>query len=106
MRQLGILAGLAVLAAAGAAAAQQSVQTQPTDHEKGRVLYVCDRSQETEKSFERRYGEIRFVTAREALAANRRHEQWAAPRCIDDREYQKLMALVADQNQTIRLSAR
>lgn len=108
MRALGIATGALVISVAGAAFAQSAApaERRPASEDKGRILYVCDRSQQTEKSFERLYGKTQFVTAQEALSANRRHETWAAPRCIDGREYQKLMVLVAEQQQTIRLSAR
>ena len=58
-----------------------------------RVVYVCDRSDETRRSFERQYGEAKFVTAEEAL--NGTAEAWSAPRCMTEGQAQKLTALMS-----------
>jgi len=89
-----------LLAGAANAGEAQNAQRQGTDaaaveavQARGeRVVYVCDRSEETRRSFEREYGEAKFVTAEEAL--NGTAETWSAPRCMTEGQAQKLTALM------------
>lgn len=94
------LATLALAAIASPAAAGDQ------DDKAQRVVYVCDRSEETQRSFERQYGEQRFVTAEDALKAADRNENWNAPRCMTEQEYAKLNREMAARTQPFALSAR
>ena len=106
MRVLGVAVGLAAALIAGSAFAGDAKVREASTGSEERVLYVCDRSPATQRAFERKFGAVEFVTAREAMNAGRRGEVWAAPRCISDKEFQKLVAIVSERSQTIRLSSR
>lgn len=101
MKFFAISTAVALLLAGAANAGEaQNAQRQGTDaaaveavQARGeRVVYVCDRSEETRRSFEREYGEAKFVTAEEAL--NGTAETWSAPRCMTEGQAQKLTALM------------
>ncbi len=95
MKFFAISTAVALLLAGAANAGEaQNAQRQGTDaaaveavQARGeRVVYVCDRSEETRRSFEREYGEAKFVTAEEAL--NGTAETWSAPRCMTEGQAQ------------------
>jgi len=89
--------GLAsVLFAGGALAATAPAATAPQAQAgEARVLYVCDKTVETKRAFERKFGQIRFVTAEEALRSADKKEVWTAPRCMTDANMEKMVALQA-----------
>jgi cytochrome c peroxidase len=92
-----------VLAAAVAAAAIVSpvLAAEETQAKNERVVYVCDASEITQRSFEREFGEQTFVTADEAMQAMHDDRKWSAPRCMTKVEYAKLTEALADSEQTI-----
>ncbi len=81
---LAMLAGGADLSATQAATLQKASAA--------REVYVCDASEQTRRAWERQYGEMKFVTAKQAMRAG---ETWSAPRCMTASEHQKLMDLQA-----------
>ena len=101
MKFFAISTAVALLLAGAANAGEaQNAQRQGTDAaaveavqaRAERVVYVCDRSEETRRSFEREYGEAKFVTAEEASSSN---ETWSAPRCMTEVQAQKLAGLMS-----------
>ncbi|MDX5330449.1 MAG: hypothetical protein LPJ86_05985 [Caulobacteraceae bacterium] len=67
------------------AAAQETARAE-------RVVYICDRSDLTRRGFEREFGEVRFVSAEEALNSG---ESWNAPRCMSDVEAARLNLMMS-----------
>jgi hypothetical protein len=57
-----------------------------------RSVYVCDASEATRVAWERQYGEMVFVSAKEAM---KKGNAWATPRCMSEREHRKLMEMRA-----------
>lgn len=98
MRQFVLV--VSILAVAGVAHAGD--KSPPAE----RVVYVCDASQVTTRSFEREYGEQRFVTAQEALKAAEKKEAWSAPRCMTRAEYARLERALADMTRPIMVTSR
>lgn len=67
-----------------------SVDAVPT--EAPRVVLVCDPGAIARRNFERRFGqEPVFVTAEQALAARDRNDAWSAPRCMTQRQLDRLV---------------
>ena len=61
----------------------------PTDAP--RVVLVCEQGAIARRNFERRFGqEPMFITADQALAARDRNEVWSAPRCMTQRQLDRL----------------
>ena len=89
--RLAILAA-ALVCAAGAANAEPS-QPQRTDKnaakQGGRVVFVCDASAETKRSWMREHGEMIFVSADDLARAQAVKETWTKPRCITASELQR-----------------
>ncbi|MGA0544639.1 hypothetical protein ACO2Q1_05160 [Brevundimonas sp. VNH65] len=57
-----------------------------------RVVLVCEQGAIARRNFERRFGqEPMFITADQALAARDRNEVWAAPRCMTQRQLDRLV---------------
>jgi len=97
-----------VLAVAAAALAAGSVQAaQPTNAQQAgrdavareaangkaeRVVYVCDRSELTRRAFAREHGEVKFVTAEQAITGAA--DDWSAPRCVSEVEAATLSAML------------
>jgi hypothetical protein len=52
-------------------------------------VFVCDRSEESRRSFQREHGQADFVTAEELARAQAAGESWASPRCITAAELQR-----------------
>lgn len=77
------LSAFSAQASTAAPAAQSNVK------QGGRVVFVCDRTSETRRSFEREHGPMTFVTAEELAKAQAAGESWAAPRCISSAELQR-----------------
>lgn len=83
-----------VLAAAAAflcSAAYANEAAKPAAEAK-RVVYLCDETLATKRSFERLHGPVAFVTAEEA-----RNGAWTGARCMSRTEYQKLKRLELKQ---------
>jgi ABC-type transporter MlaC component len=74
-------------AAARDAAAREVMQTKAE-----RVVYVCDRSELTRRAFAREHGEVKFVTAEQAITGAA--DDWSAPRCVSEVEAAKLSAML------------
>lgn len=89
--RIGILAAVAALTfSAQAQAGQTTTQASPQAREGGRVVFVCDRSDETRRSFEREHGVVpTFVSAEDLAKAQAAKETWSAPRCISANELQR-----------------
>ncbi|MFN3522482.1 MAG: hypothetical protein ACK4YQ_09550 [Phenylobacterium sp.] len=83
---------LATTAPSAEDAAKNAAAREGAAPAKARMLYVCDTSDLTRRSFERAHGSMEFVTA-EAVARDK--EAWANPRCISRVEFQKLQQTVA-----------
>lgn len=88
--------GLLVLAAAlgGAFSAQAAPtgaapQASAQPQQGGRVIFVCDRSEEARRSFGREHGQMTFVTAEGLARAQATKESWTTPRCITAAELQR-----------------
>ena len=100
MRVLVLAAAAALIAGAVQAAPATTVQDAARDAvaresvtpKAERVVYVCDRSELTRRAFAREHGEVKFVTAEEAL--NGSSDSWAAPRCVSEVEAAKLSAML------------
>lgn len=88
MRNVMVLAAAAALMCS---AAQANEAAKPAADAK-RVVYLCDESVATKRSFERLHGAVAFVTAEEA-----RHGAWAGARCMSRTEYQKLKRIELKQ---------
>lgn len=73
-------------------AARDAVARESVSAKVERVVYVCDRSELTRRAFARQHGEVKFVTAEQAL--NGAAESWAAPRCMSEVEAAKLSAML------------
>ena len=86
----------ALFAIAGAASAGQPASTssaQSQAREGGRVVFVCDRTAESRRSFERDHGApMQFVSAEELARAQAAKETWSTPRCITAAELQRYEA--------------
>lgn len=59
---------------------------------KARMLYICDTSDATKRSFVREHGVMEFVSAE---AATQDAGAWSAPRCITRTEYRRLQQMVS-----------
>lgn len=60
-----------------------------------RIVMPCEAGAVARRNFERRFGqEPVFVTADEALQARDRGETWSAPRCMTDREHDRLSEML------------
>ena len=90
--RLAILAAAALLSASSAASAetpQAQAASQATAKEGGRVVFVCDTSAETRRSWLREHGELTFVSAEDLARAQAAKETWSTPRCITAAELQR-----------------
>jgi len=89
--------GLASVLFAGSALAATAPDAAPAQAQtsEARVLYVCDKTTETKRAFERKFGEIRFVTAEQALRSADKKEVWTTPRCMTDANMEKMVAMQA-----------
>ena len=75
------------------AAAQDAVAQARQTAKAERVVYVCDRSELTRKAFAREHGEVKFVTAEQAITGAA--DDWSAPRCVSEVEAAKLSAMLS-----------
>ncbi len=74
------------------AAAQDAVASERAEAKAKRVVYICDRSELTRRSFAREYGEAKFVTAEQVLTGAA--DDWSAPRCVSEAEAVKLSSML------------
>lgn len=79
-------------AAAFVCSAANATEASRTSTDAKRVVYQCDDSPSTKRSFERKHGEMIFATAEEA-----RSSSWTGARCMTRNEYQKLKRLELKQ---------
>lgn len=86
MRYALLGAALAAISMGSAAAGQPGASPEPSARKAAPLLYVCDRSDLTRRSFVRQYGAMEFVTAQAVVA----HPSWEGARCITDAEYRRL----------------
>lgn len=105
MRTITLAAALCAAVATGAVAAP-ALAGDTTEAKADRIVYVCDSSELTRASFEREFGEQKFVTAEEAIEAARQRDVWAAPVCMSPAEYNKLATYMEDRGQSVVLTAR
>ena len=93
--RIAVLAAAAALCAGAANAEQTTAQaSRQSAGQEGRVIYVCDRSEETRRGFAREHGQLTFVSASELARAEAAKETWSSPRCITEVElerYEKAM---------------
>lgn len=67
-----------------------STDTLPTDAP--RVVLVCEQGAIARRNFERRFGQSPlFITADQALAARDRNDVWSTPRCMTQRQMDRLI---------------
>lgn len=86
--RMSILLAAALAASAVTPALADSPDTRTARDSAPRAVYVCGQDQATRRSFEARYGsEPVFVSATEAMAADRAGERWETPRCMSEREH-------------------
>jgi len=89
----------AALFVGGAAHAEQparSSDARADGREGARVVFICDRTQEGRRSFEREHGRLTFVSAEELARAQAERQRWSAPRCITSSELQRYEANVSE----------
>lgn len=60
----------------------------------GRELYICAKDEASRRAFKREHGEVIFVSAREAIDSRTDGATWSAPRCITQKEYNRLEKLI------------
>lgn len=60
----------------------------------GRELYICAKDEASRRAFKREHGEVIFVSAREVVDSRTDGTAWAAPRCITQKEYNRLGKLL------------
>lgn len=85
----------ALLALALASAAAPALAQQPRlEHAPARqAVMICATDAATRRAYQREHGVAPvFVSARETIAARDAGETWAAPRCMTEREYGRLVA--------------
>lgn len=85
---LGAGAALAKEPPNARSAAKDAVATETSGAPK--TLYVCEDNALTRRGFAREFGQMEFVTAKDARADG---EAWSAPKCITGAEARKLKAL-------------
>ena len=104
MKMLTLAAATALMAASAPAMAgtqQQTTQqgqvqrtdlrTQNATVEAQKVLYVCEATEATARSFRREYGERpQFMTAEQVLEARNTSQNWDTPRCMTKQEHARL----------------
>jgi len=82
------LAALAGSAFAGQAPSAAEAATDALSESKApRTLYVCEGDAMTRRAFAREYGQVEFVTAKQAQAKG---AAWAQPKCITSAEARRL----------------
>jgi hypothetical protein len=88
------LASATLMSATWAGAAIADVPSAPVRGEQ-RVVMACERDAATRRGFAREHGaQPVFVTAEQVMAASRRGETWATPRCMAPREHARLVRLL------------
>ncbi len=85
-----IVSAMVLALMAGGVEMQASSSAQVAKASEARVVYVCDSTEATRVAFERQYGEMKFVTAREAA---KKGDTWSAPRCMTNAEHKRLMQM-------------
>jgi hypothetical protein len=59
---------------------------------------ICETDAATRRAYQREFGAAPvFVTAEDAMAARRAGEHWAAPRCMTERQYERLVSSTQDR---------
>lgn len=72
----------------------QSARPQTAEPAKLQSVMVCATDAATRRAYQREFGVAPvFVTAQEAVAARRSGQRWAAPRCMTERQYDRLISL-------------
>ena len=107
----------ALIAAALIAPGLAHAQTQPETQDKPRLqavraeldraqtrssavqpVMICETDAATRCAYQREFGAAPvFVTAEDAMAARRAGEHWAAPRCMTERQYERLVSSTQDR---------
>ena len=96
-----IAAALAAVATPSLAQSErtQSERTQPARNQtaqpaKLQSVMVCATDAATRRAYQREFGVTPvFVTAQEAVAARQAGQRWAAPRCMTERQYDRLISM-------------
>ncbi len=87
------LAMLTLAATALPATAQAPRPTRAEQPVARQSVMICATDVATRRAYEREHGvQPVFVTARETVEARRKGETWDAPRCMTEREYNRLVA--------------
>lgn len=87
------LAVLALAATAMPALAQAPRTAQAEPAVARQSVMICATDVATRRAYQREHGvQPVFVTARETVEARRKGETWDAPRCMTEREYNRLVA--------------
>lgn len=89
----------AALAAVATPSLAQSERSQPARSQtaqpaKLQSVMVCATDAATRRAYQREFGVTPvFVTAQEAVAARQAGQRWAAPRCMTERQYDRLISM-------------
>jgi hypothetical protein len=87
------LVGLAFAATALPAAAQTPHAARAEQAVARQSVMICATDVATRRAYQREHGvQPVFVTARETVEARRKGQTWDAPRCMTEREYNRLVA--------------
>ncbi|NBB65624.1 hypothetical protein GVN18_40890 [Pseudomonas sp. ODNR1LW] len=72
----------------------QSVRAETARNAKVQAVMVCASDTATRRAYQREFGaEPVFVTAQEAVEARQAGRQWSAPRCMTQRQYDRLISM-------------
>ena len=82
-----------IVAALAAVATPSLAQTSRPDAAKLQSVMVCATDAATRRAYQREFGVAPvFVTAQEAVAARQAGQRWATPRCMTERQYDRLVS--------------
>ncbi|MFN7128943.1 MAG: hypothetical protein ACK4OJ_07740 [Brevundimonas sp.] len=84
----------AALAAVATPSLAQSTRSQTAQPAKLQSVMVCATDAATRRAYQREFGAAPvFVTAQEAVEARQAGQRWAAPRCMTERQYDRLISM-------------
>ncbi|WAC59549.1 hypothetical protein [Brevundimonas sp. SL130] len=84
----------ATLAAVATPSLAQSTRSQTAQPAKLQSVMVCATDAATRRAYQREFGAAPvFVTAQEAVEARQAGQRWAAPRCMTERQYDRLVSM-------------
>ncbi|OGN50883.1 MAG: hypothetical protein A2352_05865 [Caulobacterales bacterium RIFOXYB1_FULL_67_16] len=85
---------VAALAAVATPSLAQASRAEAPRTAKVQAVMVCASDTATRRAYQREFGaEPVFVTAQEAVEARQAGHQWSAPRCMTQRQYDRLISM-------------